>query len=141
MVDENHLLFGPSHTDVDLSYLHPNAVQLFRLWQIYLDNINPLLKITHTPSLQGQIIEAASNIATIVPELEALMFGIYCTAVMTLTADDCQIMFSSSREDLLHRFRTGCQQALWKSQFLRTDNRDCLTALYLYLVRSHCPRL
>jgi hypothetical protein len=58
--DNDHLLFGSPDTNVDLSTLHPEPVQIFRLWQIYLDNANPLLKVTHTPSLQGRIIEAAS---------------------------------------------------------------------------------
>lgn len=114
--------------------LHPQPVQIFQLWQLYLDNVNPLLKVTHTPSLQGRIIEAAGNILKINPDLEALMFSIYCMAISSLTEDDCQAVFASSKVDLLARYRLGCQQALVNSRFLRCTNRDCLTALYLYLV-------
>lgn len=134
IVNDDHLLFGSCRTSVDLSASHPDPVQIFRLWQIYLDNINPLLKVTHTPSLQGRIIEAASNVTNIDSALEALMFSIYCTSVLSLTVDDCQTMFVSSREDLLLRYQSACQQALLKCGFLRSDDRDCLTALYLYLV-------
>jgi hypothetical protein len=115
--------------------LHPQPIQVFRLWQLYLDNVNPLLKVTHTPSLQGQIIEAAGNILNIKPELEALMFSIYCTAISSLSEDDCRIMFASPKSDLLAGYQLGCQQALLNSRFLRCTSRDCLTALYLYLVR------
>lgn len=132
--DNDHLLFGSPNTNVDLSTLHPEPVQIFRLWQIYLDNVNPLLKVTHTPSLQGCIIEAASNVTNISPTLEALMFSIYCMAVLSLVVDDCQAIFGSSKEDLLTRFQFGCQQALLNCGFLRSSDRDCLTALYLYLV-------
>jgi hypothetical protein len=132
--DNDHLLFGSPNTNVDLSTLHPEPVQIFRLWQIYLDNVNPLLKVTHTPSLQGRIIEAVSNVTNISPTLEALMFSIYCTAILSLQ-DDCQAIFGSSKEDLLTRFQFGCQQALLNCGFLRSSDRDCLTALYLYLVR------
>lgn len=114
---------------------HPNPIQIFKLWQIYLDKINPLLKITHTPTLQGRVIEAAGDLTTVPPDLEALMFGIYSITLMTLNDEDCQAMFSSRREEMAHKFRTGCQQALWQSQFLRTESRDCLTAFCLYLVR------
>ncbi|TVY90320.1 Aurofusarin cluster transcription factor [Lachnellula willkommii] len=130
--DNDHLLFGSQNGNIDLSTLHPDPVQIFRLWQIYLDNVNPLLKVTHTLSLQGRIIEAVSNLATISPTLEALLFSIYCMAV-SLIEDDCQAIFGSSQEDLLTRFQFGCQQALLNCGFLRTNDRDCLTALFLYL--------
>ena len=131
---DDHLLFGSRSTTDDLSTLHPDPVQIFRLWQIYLDNVNPLLKVTHTPSLQGRIIEAASNVKSINPTLEALMFSIYCMSIISLIGEDCQTMFSSSKEDLLMKYQFGCQQALLNCGFLRSSERDCLTALYLYLV-------
>ena len=134
VVTDDNLLFGSVKASVDLSALHPDPAQIFRLWQIYLDNVNPLLKVTHTPSLQGRMIEAASNIATIQPALEALMFSIYCMSILSLTTEDCQTMFGSSSKDLLQRYQFGCQQALLRCGFLRSHDRECLTALYLYLV-------
>ena len=134
VVNDDHLLFGSRRTSIDLSTLHPDPVQIFRLWQIYLDNVNPLLKVTHTASLQGRLIEAASSITNINPTLEALMFGIYCTSIQSLIVEDCQTMFGSSKEDLLMRYHFGCQQALFNSSFSRSSDRDCLTALHLYLV-------
>ncbi|TVY38946.1 Transcription factor [Lachnellula subtilissima] len=130
--DNDHLLFGSQNGNIDLSTLHPDPVQIFRLWQVYLDNVNPLLKVTHTPSLQGRIVDAVSNVAAISPALEALLFSIYCMAV-SLIEDDCQDIFGSSKEDHLTRFQFGCQQALLNCGFLRTNDRDCLTALFLYL--------
>ncbi len=132
--NDDHLLFGSRRTTFDLATLHPDPVQIFRLWQIYLDNVNPLLKVTHTPSLQGRIIEAASNLTNTNPTLEALMFSIYCTSILSLTVEDCQTMFGFSKEDLSMRYQFGCQQALLSCTFLRSSDRDCLTALYLYLV-------
>ena len=128
------LMFGSCGSTVHTSTLHPNPVQIFRLWQIYLDNVNPLLKVTHTPSLQGRIIEAANSIPNINPALEALMFSIYCTSIASLTSEGCQTTFGSSKEDLLRGYQFGCQQALVKCGFLRSSDRDCLTALHLYLV-------
>jgi hypothetical protein len=132
--DDELLLFGSRVATVDVSTLHPDPVQIFKLWQIYLNNINPLLKVTHIPSLQGRIIEAVSNLNSITPTLEALMFSIYCTAILSLRTEDCQTTFGSSQDDLMIRYRFGCQQALLNCGFLRSDDRDCLTALFLYLV-------
>ena len=132
--NDDHLLFGSHRTAADLSTVHPEPVQIFKLWQIYLDNVNPLLKVTHTLSLQARIIEAAGNLPNVNPTLGALMFSIYCMAVRSLLAEECKTMFGSSKEDLLMRYRFGCQQALLSCGFLRSSDRDCLTALYLYLV-------
>lgn len=114
--------------------LHPEPVQIFQLWQLYLDNVNPLLKVTHSPNLQGRIIEAAGNVLNIKPELEALMFSIYCTAIMSITDDECLMTFGLPRAELMATYQFGCQQALLNSRFLRCTSRDCLIALYLYLV-------
>lgn len=130
----DNLFLGSRKTAVDISTLHPEPVQILRLWQIYLDGVNPLLKVTHAPSLQGRIIEAASNVSHTSAALEALMFSIYCVAVQSLDEDDCQAIFKSSKETLLTAHHFGCEQALLNCGFLRTGDRDCLTALFLYLV-------
>ena len=132
--NDDHLLFGSRQAAVELSTLHPEPAQIFKLWQIYLENVNPLLKVTHTPSLQGRIVDAISNVANINPILEALMFSIYCTAILSLAADDVQAMLGSPKEDLLTRYQFGCRQALLNCGILRCNDRDCLTALFLYLV-------
>ncbi|KAH0837600.1 C6 transcription factor [Fonsecaea pedrosoi] len=136
VVSDDNLLFGARGPAVNLSSLHPDPVQVFRLWQIYSDNVNPLLKVTHTPSLQGRLIEAVSDISKISPTLEALMFSIYCVAISSHATEDCQRLFECPKEDLLMRYHYACQQALLNCSFLRTNDRDCLTALYLYLSLS-----
>lgn len=131
----DHLLFGSPVGDVDdLSTSHPTHVQIFRLWQIYLGNVNPLLKVTHTPTLQTRLIDAASDIANVNPTMEALMFSIYCVSILSLTEDQCSALFGSPKKDLLAAYQSACQQALRNCCFLRSSDRECLTALYLYLV-------
>ena len=85
---------------------------------------------------QGCVIEATSNISNVKPALEALMFSIYCMAIRSLAVEDCQTVFGLSKEDLLARYQFACQQALTNSDFLRSSDRECLTALYLYLVST-----
>ena len=131
----NHLFFGSSEVEADLSSLHPKPAHILKLWQLYLENVGPLLGVTHNTSLQGHIINAVGDVQNIKPSLEALMFSIYCMSSIILTEDECEEFFSSPKADLLSRFRFGCQQALLKCGFLQTKDRDCLTALFLYLVR------
>jgi len=131
----NRSLFGFGTTDVDLGPFHPPQVQIFRLWHIYLENVNPLLAVTHTPTLQSRILDAVSNMTSIEPPLEALMLSIYCVSILSLGKEDCQALFGVSRDNLLKCYQFGCEQALLKCDVLRTDDIDCLTAFYLYLVR------
>jgi hypothetical protein len=150
--DDHTLIFGFPSADngpmgsqqTDLSHLHPAPLDIFRLWQVYLDNVHPLFKVTHTPTLQPRMIAAAGDLKSITPTMEALMFGIYRCAVMSLSEDDCALMFRTVNQDqLLDRFQFASQQALMKANFLRSSDRECLTALFLYLVslgRTTDPR-
>jgi hypothetical protein len=128
------LLFGACKTDTNLSTMHPPHAQIFKLWQIYLDNVNPLLKVTHVPTLQARIIDVVGDLDNIEPNLEALMFSIYCIAIMSLEDHECATLLRSTKKELLRLYQTGCQQALLNCNFLRSSNRDCLTALFFYIV-------
>ncbi|CCG84994.1 protein of unknown function [Taphrina deformans PYCC 5710] len=75
--DNDFLLFGSPDADVNLFNLHPEPAHIFKLWQLYLENVDPLLKITHAPSLQARITEALDSLYNIESNLEALMFSIY----------------------------------------------------------------
>ena len=131
---DEHLLLGFQNLSLELPTLHPDTAQIFRLWQVYLDNVNPLLKVTHVPTIQARLVAAVGNLFTIDPVFEALMFSIYCTAVLSLDDEECRSILGSPREELSVRYQSGCQQALLKCGFMRTDDRDCLTAFFLYLV-------
>jgi hypothetical protein len=131
--DHNHL-FGETKVNVPLATLHPSHVQIFRLWQVYSDNVNPLLKVTHAPTLQARILDAAVDTDSVSRELEALMFSIYCTAIITMSEDDCRSILGGTKTGLLRRYQDACHQALINCGFLRSRERDCLTAFFLYLV-------
>lgn len=134
--DHNHL-FGDSKVHVPLSTLHPSHVQIFRLWQVYSDHVNPLLKVTHAPTLQARILDAAVDVSSISRELEALMFSIYCAAIITLNEEECRSILGGSKPQQLRKYQDACHQALINCGFLRSRERDCLTAFFLYLVFCH----
>jgi hypothetical protein len=118
------------------THYHPSTIHIFQLWQIYIDNINILLKITHVPSIQGQIIQASSNLESAPKNIEALMFGIYSMAVTSMDDEDVEKMFSQSKSEVLAQFFEGLQQALLNVGFMRTSDIISLQAFLLYLVRS-----
>jgi hypothetical protein len=132
--NKNNLLFCAPFPDVDLPSLHPNQVQIFRLFQIYLDNVNSLLRVTHAPTTQLRLLDAAADLTSCSTAMHALMFSIYCTAVLSMSDEDCQRLFKDSRQEMLSKYHFACQQALLQANFLRTSTRDVVTALFLYLV-------
>jgi hypothetical protein len=120
--------------------LHPSPVHIFRLWQTFLDNANPLIKIFHAPSVQHQILDASANLKNIPKGLEALMFSIYAFAVSSLNDDQSIGMFGKDRIALLTRFQAGARHALLAAGFLRSSEIVVLQAFVLYLVRIRFPR-
>ncbi|KAL2170622.1 hypothetical protein VTG60DRAFT_4635 [Thermothelomyces hinnuleus] len=136
MESSSPLLLGSPASTTPLTSLHPDQATIFRLWQVYLDNLNPLLKVTHTPSLQPRIIDAMADLANISAPLEALLFAIYCTSIMSLSEDQCRTLFGSARRNLLTCYQFACRQALSSANLLQSCDHDCLVALFLYLVAS-----
>ena len=120
---------------ISVTSAHPSAIQIFQLWQIYINNVNPLLKLSHISTLQSQIITAGANTAKISKPLEALMFAIYFSAITSLTDDDVQHTFGEDKAVLLTRYHNATQQALVNAGFMRSTELMLLQALLLYLVR------
>ncbi|KAF4977072.1 hypothetical protein FZEAL_6350 [Fusarium zealandicum] len=112
---------------------HPSTIHIFQLWQIYIDNINPLLKITHVPTVQAQIIEASSNLDQAPKNIEALMFSIYLMAITSLEETEVQTRFNEPKQDLLAKYHSATQQALTKAGFMRVNDPVLLQAYILYL--------
>ncbi|KAI1132313.1 fungal-specific transcription factor domain-containing protein [Nemania abortiva] len=115
-----------------ITELHPSGIQIFQLWQIYLDNVNPLLKLTHTPTLQVQILEASTNLTKVSKSLEALMFAIYLMAITSLGDDDVENTFNESKSNLLAKYQHATQQALFNAGFMRMPDLTVLQAFLLY---------
>ena len=116
---------------------HPSAIHIFQLWQVYLTNVSSLLKMTHTPTLQGRIIEASASLGKASKSLEALMFAIYLMAVTSLQDDEVLEMFNEGRPVLLKKYYLACQQALLNASFMRNPDLTILQAYTLYLVSDN----
>lgn len=73
----------------------------------FVENVNPLSKIVHVPSLQSAIERATTNIGNIPKGLEALMFSIYSMAVRSFTDDECKPASRGESSDAAFPLR-GC---------------------------------
>ncbi|KAI5459127.1 hypothetical protein BGZ63DRAFT_390329 [Mariannaea sp. PMI_226] len=118
----------------ELHKLHPEPRQIYRLWQIFVESVNPLVKIIHVPSLQQRILDASWDPATIPDPLAAIMFAIYTLAIVSMSSKDCQTSFGESRDTLLVRYRTATLRALSVAEFLSSRKLEVLQAFVLFLL-------
>lgn len=139
--DNSDLLFGADTPGpgAKMENLWPEAAHIFRLWQIYLDRVNPLTKIIHVPSLQPFVANAASGSQNVPMNVEALLFSIFVMAAVSLTPDECRGLLGYSREEALQRFSRGARLRLVGVGFLKSHDLTTLQALVIYLVYMPLP--
>lgn len=113
-------------------------MQILQIWQIYLSNVDPILKLTHTPTLQKRVFEAGGNLSStpnIDPDLEALLFNIYFISINSLTDAECLSSFGETKSTLQARYHVASQQALLNANLMKTLDLTVLQAFILHLVR------
>lgn len=113
---------------------HPPAEIILRLWNIYLLNVDPLIKILHRPTL-GKEIEtfALSPQNQLHPSKNALLFAIYFAAVSTLSNKESVRQLGETQDVLIRRYRTGCEKALAVADYLNSSELASLQAATLYV--------
>lgn len=134
------LIFGGQMAGINLHHLHPSPVQIFKLWQLYLDNINPLVKVFHAPTVQHIISDASGHLGDLPKNVEALVFAICCITVGSLSDGDCITMFSEPKPRVIQRFRFAAQCAFQRASLLRTSDIMVLQAFTLFVV-SYSSRM
>ena len=107
---------------------------MMQLGPLSFAGVNPLLKIIHTPTMQGRLIEAASNLKGMAPGFEALIFSIYSMAVLSLSPAVCVSLLGSAKDELLTKYQFACQEALYNARYLYSSDIDTLIALHHHLV-------
>ena len=127
-------LMGISPTSAPLTNLHPPPELMYKLWHVFLDNVNPLTKIVHQPTLQSAIFDASFNLEKVSRGLEALMFAIYASATYSMSETECKDILCEEKSNLLARYRLGLRKALVRANFLATSEIAVLQAYTIYLM-------
>ncbi len=119
---------------VNLRVLHPSPSQILSMWKIYIENVEPLVKIFHVPSMCSVIANACGSLDNLNKATEALMFAIYLAAVTSLSPEECRTLLSEDKGTALSKYRFATEQALARAGFLNTQERIVLEAFVLFLV-------
>lgn len=134
LTDHHAFVLGYRSSDVDLRKLHPLPSQIPFIWQVYVENVDPLVKILHVPTMNPIIRKIRSDMDNLPAGLEALMFSIYYAAITSLEDDEVKTNFGAEKSHLIRQFRYGTEQALAKANFLNTSDLVVIQAFALFLV-------
>lgn len=123
----------------DAFSLFPSRGQAAHLWQIFLNNVDVLLKVLHIPTTQPAVFAAINNPKAASKDLNALLFSIYFAAVTSLRQADSHIIFGEDRQSVLKRFQRGLEVSLHSAEFLDSPTIVSLQAISIYLVNLAAP--
>ncbi|GAD99904.1 conserved hypothetical protein [Paecilomyces variotii No. 5] len=117
----------------DIAHYYPDATLALRLWTVYVNNVDPVLKVLHIPTTQSAMIATIADVKSGSPAMLALSFAIYFAAVTTLTNQEISELSSNDRQTLLHQYKTGLNQAVLKADYLNKPDLQILQALVIYI--------
>ncbi|KFZ04869.1 hypothetical protein V501_08893 [Pseudogymnoascus sp. VKM F-4519 (FW-2642)] len=138
-VGHQGFLFGYSSTMVDLRSLHPLPSQIPFFWDVFMENVDPITKVLHVPTMAKAIKEAKENLDCLSKSIEALLFAIYYSVITSLSQEEVVSNFGTDKSVLIDRYRFGVEQALARADFLNTSELVIIQAFSLFLtcVRRH----
>lgn len=118
------------------SLLHDSAVAR-QLCGVYLQQVDPVIKILHRPSVNQWMVHGKPYLAYAEghPAIEALGSAICYSAVSSMTENQCSLMFHTSKAQLMVKSRMACEAAIGRAGLLSTRDITVLQAFVLYLVR------
>ncbi|KAL3446414.1 hypothetical protein BJX65DRAFT_309113 [Aspergillus insuetus] len=119
---------------IDLDQFRPSRPTIALLWEKYLEVVDPLLKVFHTPTVQKLVMRAVRARDMLDIGSECLLFVIYYAAVVAMPPEVCLKDFGEARSVLLKRYRTACENLLSRLKLLDSSNMVVLQAFTIYLI-------
>lgn len=131
----NHqgFLFGFSSAIISLRDFHPPPNQIPRYWTAFTENVEPLIKIFHRPTLAKLVAEASRDLDHITKATEATMFAVYFAVITSMTSADCISVFGVEKQGTLEKYRFAVEQSMARAGFLCTQELLILQAFALFL--------
>ncbi|KAK4624663.1 Transcription factor vrtR1 [Fulvia fulva] len=113
---------------------HPTHTEAMALWRTHVENVEPLCRILHVPSVSTMVKNVSQQPVSASKSEECLLFAIYHFAVVSMTEAECEQRIGHSREVLKQDYRFAIRQALVNASWLKTTEMVVLQALVLFLM-------
>jgi hypothetical protein len=111
-----------------------------KLWQAYVQNVDPQNKLLHIPTAQVTIYEAINDPEQAPAEVKCLLFSIYLAAVTSLSPSEVNRLLSKNKASALETFRLGVELALSAANVFGKPTLMGVQALGI-LIASYRPKL
>ncbi len=129
----NAAILGYRSLTHSLRDFHPPTELSMRLFQLFSDNVLPVVRIFHTTTLIRLFWGAAAATDSLDKETEALLFAIYYSAVISIDPIQCANVVGAPRSAVVERYRFAAEQALARANLLNTHSTILLQAAILYI--------
>ncbi|KAK1251992.1 hypothetical protein MKX08_003179 [Trichoderma sp. CBMAI-0020] len=131
--ETRHMPFDLDHSNTPESTPHPAPNLLPFIWQVYVKNVDPFIKVLHVPTTSEVIRLSEGGFEKLSLGTRALVFSISLAAVMSLSDADVQNTFGDAKENVVSRFVLGTEKALSQAGILKTTDLCVAQASLIYL--------
>ncbi|UKZ72453.1 hypothetical protein TrVFT333_000082 [Trichoderma virens FT-333] len=112
---------------------HPAPDLLSFIWQVYVENVDPFIKVLHVPTMTEAIRLSEGGFDKLSAGMRALICSISLAAVTSLSDTDVQEAFGDTKEKVLSRLVVGTEKALSQAGILKTTDLCVAQASLIYL--------
>ncbi|CAM1501379.1 Fc.00g105410.m01.CDS01 [Cosmosporella sp. VM-42] len=124
-------VFGRGSEGENASQPLPSQVPF--IWQTFVENVDPFMKILHIPTMSKVVRESKGKFNNLSSGGEALMFAISLATISSLTDSEVVDNFSTSKARLVTQLTLGVEQSLLRAGFLNTTDLNVVQAFVIYL--------
>ncbi|KAL2820172.1 hypothetical protein BDW59DRAFT_181534 [Aspergillus cavernicola] len=116
-----------------LQLFHPPVPHAVALFETFKTNVSPLVHVFHMPTLDRLFWDAIAAMDSLDKNVEALLFAVYYSAVISLDSEQCVTLLGITRASALETYRFAVEQAMARADLLNTQNLILLQAAVLFL--------
>ncbi|KAJ5602884.1 Transcription factor [Penicillium hordei] len=131
----------------------------YLLLNVFLDNVNPIHRIVHrpslarrfdafirthyplendhTPNIAGSNLSMNFHLSNNMDAFEPLVMSIFYAAVNSMRDTDMATVFSTDKSYLLNRYRMGTEVYLKRQKFMTSRNFEVLQAFVIFLTAQY----
>lgn len=131
-----NILGSETETISQTTYLRQlQPLQIQSLWEIYKENVAPMIALLHKHSIEAMIQEVCTKTELKVGKAsETLVFAICFAAIVSATPAQCLSIFGQDRDSCISNFRLATEQALSRADLISTQDLPVLQAAVLFLL-------
>lgn len=114
------------------------------LCQVFLEQVDPVIKILHRPSLCSFLLDGKPYLDYALgdPAPTALACAVYYAATCVMDEGQCLVLFEVNKQSVVSKLQKETEAALSRADLVTTNDLTVLQAFVLSLVRFslHYPR-